>query len=75
MSEFMLRVCLDEPEFCNNCPSLEMMSCDDPMCKSGEFFMKHEDVGTEKPDWIVRRPKGCPLIPMEKLCELVEKLK
>lgn len=59
--EFLLKIWIDEPQFCNGCPSLDTITADDPMCKSGEFYMKHENIGKGKPNWIVRRPRGCPL--------------
>ena len=75
MPEFVTTIILEEPEFCSECPMLDNLSGDQPRCKKGEFWLRNENIGKDSPNWVVRRPRGCPLAPLESLTQIVEKLK
>jgi hypothetical protein len=75
MNDFIMRVWLDEPDFCGECPGLDNISEEQPKCKPGGFWLRNENIGKHSPNWVVRRPRGCPLMPIEKLCEIAEKMK
>lgn len=59
---FVAEIWIDEPNFCNACPMLDLERFEHPFCKFGEFYLRNENIGKDgKPNWCVRRPAGCPL--------------